>query len=56
MKYKENIILKNGQDCMIRNVLYEDGLVVIDVLRDQLFVQQLAATEKSSSLPFFSIS
>ena len=22
MKYKENIILKNGQDCMIRNVLY----------------------------------
>ena len=26
MKYKENIILKNGQDCIIRNVLYEDGL------------------------------
>ena len=25
MKYKENIILKNGQDCMILNVLYEDG-------------------------------
>ena len=25
MKYKENIILKNGQDGMIRNVLYEDG-------------------------------
>ena len=25
MEYKEKIILKNGQDCVIRNALYEDG-------------------------------
>lgn len=25
MEYKEKVVLKNGQDCMIRNAVYEDG-------------------------------
>ena len=25
MQYKEKVVLKNGQDCIIRNAVYEDG-------------------------------
>ncbi len=32
MEYKENIILKNGQNCVIRNALYEDGPEMLYVL------------------------
>lgn len=31
MEYKEKVVLKNGQDCIIRNATYEDGPEVLDL-------------------------
>ena len=31
MEYKEKVVLKNGQDCIIRNATYEDGPEMADL-------------------------
>ena len=31
MKYREKVVLKNGQDCIIRNATYEDGPEMADL-------------------------
>ena len=31
MEYKEKVVLKNGQDCIIRNAIYEDGSEMSDL-------------------------
>lgn len=31
MEYKEKVVLKNGQDCIIRNATYEDGPEMSDL-------------------------